>query len=167
LESKGESHISRIIGRYLPRPVLRLVSSKTSRRKNVAIPLLTTDEETRNSRVCLLCPYEIVSLDSNKNRLFFSVYADSTTNKNLVRTKKAILLIPCPPRIYYVLGKLRKVASFETIKKMMENVYSMDVVQVSEDYAKQAPIKSQLTFDETKIKQYYARNYRTMLKIAE
>jgi hypothetical protein len=141
--------------------VYDLLRSDNKERKNVAVMLLTCDA-SGFPRVALLSPYQILAADHK--HLLLHVYRGSHSNKNLQETKKATLVIATPPSIRYVRISGPTLQSKDEVLSSDEQLYEFAVEEERKDFSPEAPIISQLFFDESKIKERYEKNFALMLQ---
>lgn len=156
--------MSRKLGNTLPREIYDLVGlDNVSSRKNIIVQLFTVDD-SGFPHTCLLSPYQVISFDPRSKELMLLVYATSSTSSNLNKRKKATLVFFIPPKAFYVKGEVTRKS--RNMIAGSESVYSISINEVSEDYSPDAPITSNLTFEESKVKSQYMQKFRKMIESA-
>lgn len=131
-------------------------------RSSLVIALLTVDEKGYPN-VCLLSPFQVVAKDSST--ILFEVYSGSKTQVNLWKRKRATLVIFLPPAAYYVKGTAKRLTLPERASERGGNVlHRFDVIQVTRDYYRRAPITSAVTFDQSRILRDYTDVYQGLVE---
>lgn len=146
--------MTRNLGSVLAKDAYEFLAIDNIVRKDIVIPLLTMDQESGYSRVCLLSPYQVVALGASQ--ICFTVYS-SHTKVNLDKSGRASLILPVSRGLHYVNGETRYVTNMETHDP--ESLYLMRIREVLEDYSELAPITSYMIFDESKIRQTYEASF--------
>ena len=152
-----ESRTAVLGKRLLGARVMDAIASGRPRR-NLVITLLTTGEDGYPN-VCLLSPYQVVSVDGRS--ILLAVYEGSKTSANLERHKSATLLLFLPPAAHYVKGDVELVGSSE-----LGNFFRLKVTGVTRDYYSRAPIRSTVTFEEKNVLPDYVRVFRGLVEMA-
>ena len=147
------------MGDQLSESCYSLLHLENSSRKNLVIILLTLDGGGF-PRVCLLSPFQVLS--TNRSEIYFEVYSDSHTRKNLEERKKSTMIIPEASGLLYVRGETKHMEDLQTNGES-QSLFSMKVIQVTNDISEAAPITSQMTFDVSVIGSKYQRDFGALL----
>lgn len=155
------------LGKLLPKSCASLLSIERTKRENLVIILLTTDDEGF-SRICLLSPYQVISTSTSE--LYFEVYEGSHTERNLNKESKATFIIQDGAGLLYVHGlaerfkrKKNKIERSKIKGKSVQQImYHFKITDVLSDRSGSAPINSHMKFDTSIVGMEYQRSFEEM-----
>jgi hypothetical protein len=143
--------LAKLIGDSIPKEVFAKIRQQQKSNSEVIL-LLSTDWEGY-PHVSLLSFLDISVV--SPRRIVFAIGKTSSTMSNLIRTRKGTLVLWAGSKhgIFYLTGKISKVSS--KIKKRTEGFevggLLIRIQRVSQDNSSEAPLKTTLTFDNSKI----------------
>ncbi len=148
--------MSEKISRRLNHALLRIIGMDAERRKNEALPLVTCDDEGF-PHAALLSPYQVVA--SDESTVATSVLKGTRTHRNLSLRKRATLIIPTPPSVYYIKLNLRSSSKIDILDGHDRTIFLWEIREILMDHSPDAHILSGIVFDDSAVRESYSLEF--------
>ncbi len=159
--------MARLLGNSLPKELLSKIREQSNVRSS-EVPLLVSLDQKGYPNVSLLSFLDIVAL--SPRRLVFAIGAESSSKRNLLRSRKGTIVIwgGRDFGMYYVKGRIAKVRKklASSAEGFRLDALVMNVESVSQDHSDVAKLLSTLTYDGRSINKGHLTLYKELKDLA-